>query len=667
MGNNLINLIFIFIKARKDYKMFNKPQTYFCKELSKKKLSSIFSSQYSVMLNLIQHLLFLLLMRFRNKFGMTFKHIFGVRSKFILYCLLIFPFLFLVTLTACGEEKKDASLQKKYSNPNVTLILDKDRIDIHRILLQSLGNSKQRNDFINVARINSYFANEAFTRSRKTLDFWMTEIDPQTYLFAEHLKRTNRIWATKNSAADLFPFLVISAHFLNENHIPTLQKTLQSERKLSGPMPLTIDLNTDSVVDEKMPSIIFGASEYCKDGLIAVTDRLGKTEYYDRMLEIIDAIFKEAYVETEYGKLPSTSAEVNGDLLQVICRLYWATNNEKYRQWAEQIGDFYLLKAIPENSYFPPYDFDPDAPSSKKTKCQLRDHGNEIIPGLAELYLIEVIKKGDRENKYYTALKKMLDKLLQVARNEDGLWYDAVDSLTEKPIDNRICDNWGYLYNGYYTFYLACEKANRGTPQDRQKYIDAIKQTIKNLDRYKSFEWEYLNQDGYADSIESALYMLNRLPSDKGFEWVDDEIQIMFAKQSTEGFVEANYLDGNYIRTLLLFAFYKTQGTYIKPWREDVLIGAFQEGKKLYVHIENDKEWKGKLFFDIPRHREFLNLPINYPRVNEWTEWFVVDEKKEYKITDYNMKETKTYSGDSLRNGIDLNLKGSSSIDLIIE
>lgn len=261
----------------------------------------------------------------------------------------------------------------------------------------------------------------------------------------------------------------------------------------------------------------------------------------------------------------------------------------------------------------------------------------------------------------------MLDKLLQIGRNEDGLWYNTVDSATGKIVDNGMCDNWGYLFSGYYTFYLACEKANRDKPKERQKYIEAIQKAIENLDKYKSYRWELSNQDGYADSIESALYMLNRLPSDKGFDWVDDEIQIMFAKQSPEGFTDAHYLDGNYIRTLLLFAFYKTQGTYIKPWREDILIGAFQNDNKLYLHIENDKEWNGKLFFDYPRHREVLNLPVNYPHVNEWSEWFVVEKDKEYKITDYNTKESKVYPGIMLRNGLDINLKNSSFIDLIIE
>lgn len=74
---------------------------------------------------------------------------------------------------------------------------------------------------------------------------------------------------------------------------------------------------------------------------------------------------------------------------------------------------------------------------------------------------LKLFKKGNREQGYYTALKQMLDKLLQIGRNEDGIWYYALDAATEKPLKNRLCDNWGYLYNGYYTFYLACEKRQK--------------------------------------------------------------------------------------------------------------------------------------------------------------------------------------------------------------
>jgi len=68
--------------------------------------------------------------------------------------------LFLIILTACGEDKKDPS---PYANANKKLMFDKDRVTIHRILLQSFRGSRERKDFSTLAKINSYFAGEALS------------------------------------------------------------------------------------------------------------------------------------------------------------------------------------------------------------------------------------------------------------------------------------------------------------------------------------------------------------------------------------------------------------------------------------------------------------------------------------------------------------------------
>ncbi|MCX8044779.1 MAG: hypothetical protein N3B18_11740 [Desulfobacterota bacterium] len=574
--------------------------------------------------------------------------------------------LMLFFITACAEDSQ-WSLKHRYENPYKKILLEKDRVSLHRIVIRSYHNALERNDVIGAAKINALFAGEACARSRRVLDFWMTEADAETHLFPTDLTTDKRIWTTRNAAADLFPFLVIAAHFLNETHLPSLYKALASEQALSGALARSVDLHKNAVYKEKTSSVIFGASEYCKDGLLPITERLGNNLFTARMVEIIDAIFERADFTTDYGLLPSTQAEVNGEMLQVLCRLYWMTGNEKYRTWARRIGDFYLLEAIPKNNFLPPYDVNPDIKASRKERCKLRDHGNEIIPGLAELYFLEAVTKGDRERFYYEPLKTMLDKLLAIGRNEHGMWYYALNVATEKPEKNRICDNWGYLYSAYETFALACEQAHPHDPAISHRYREAIRQTLANLKHYTSFDWGDLHQDGYADSIESALYMLNRFPSHAGFAWVDDEIQTLFAKQAPQGFVDATYLDGNYIRTLLLYAFLKTQGTYIKPWREDVLFGAHRDGEKLYLYLETALPWSGKLCFDVPRHREVFNLPVNYPRVNEWPEWFVVHEKKEYIITDLASRETKIVSGTQLREGIMVELKNAASVNLKIE
>lgn len=580
--------------------------------------------------------------------------------------LVFFLLLTLILAVSCGDGPRE-SLEQRYANPNKKIILDANRISAHRILLQSLQAALMRKDFAAAARINAVFAGEAFMRSRRTLDFWLTEVDPETFLFPTDLRADKRLWTPRNAAADLLPFLVIAAHFLCDSHMPVLHKTLAGEKTLCGMMPRSVDLHTDAFIKEKKTSIIFGASEYCKDGLLAVTERLGNNLYTQRMIEIVDAIFNEADFRTEYGMLPSTLAEVNGEMLQVMCRLYWMTGDEKYRLWARRIGDYYLLSAIPNNDFLPPYDVGPEVKPSRRSRCKLRDHGNEIIPGLTELYMLEVLQRGDRERVYHEPLKRMLDKLLRIGRNEHGMWYYALKVETEQPEQNRICDNWGYLYSAYETFVLACERANRCEISQDHQYREAIRQAIGNLHHYKSFDWGDLHQDGYADSIESALYMLRRFPSDEGFVWIDDEIQTLFAKQSPRGFVDATYLDGNYIRTLLLYAFLKTQGAFIAPWREDVLLGACPDGEKIYLHLETASAWSGSLIFDVPRHHEVLGMPVNYPRVNEWPEWFVIHERREYKITDVASRETKTVLGSELRQGMKLHLQSGTAVTMVIE
>ena len=41
-----------------------------------------------------------------------------------------------------------------------------------------------------------------------------------------------------------------------------------------------------------------------------------------------------------FGK--SAVVEVNGDLLQVLTRMYWFTGKREYLDWAVEIGDYYL-------------------------------------------------------------------------------------------------------------------------------------------------------------------------------------------------------------------------------------------------------------------------------------------------------------------------------------
>ena len=80
-----------------------------------------------------------------------------------------------------------------------------------------------------------------------------------------------------------------------------------------------------------------------KDGLLPITEWLGPSPWSERAIGIIDDIWKNAPIETPFGKIPTLNFEVNGDLLQACARLFWFTGERKYLDWAIRLGDYYLL------------------------------------------------------------------------------------------------------------------------------------------------------------------------------------------------------------------------------------------------------------------------------------------------------------------------------------
>ena len=76
------------------------------------------------------------------------------------------------------------------------------------------------------------------------------------------------------------------------------------------------------------------------------------------MKAVQDEIWSEPTIDTQYGRIPSTNIEVNGEQIQALTRLYTMTGEKKYLEWAERLANYYLLKG----------DFVPQ---------RLRDHGCE--------------------------------------------------------------------------------------------------------------------------------------------------------------------------------------------------------------------------------------------------------------------------------------------------
>jgi hypothetical protein len=327
----------------------------------------------------------------------------------------------------------------------------------------------------------------------------------------------------------------------------------------------------------------------------------------------------------------------------VLSRMYWYTQNQKYLDWAIKIGDYYLLgDNLPTN----------------KEYLRLRDHGCEIVSGLSELYATLHFVNPEKKETYKIPMYEMMDKILNVGINEHGFIYDGINGKTNEVTSTKLADTWGYTYDAYYTIYLIDKK---------KEYRDAVLKPLNNIMHYENYNWEGNNSsDGYADAIESALNLYNREPIPVVADWMDHEIKEMWAIQKEDGVIEGWHGDGNFARTTIMYCLWKTKGVTIAPWRDDVVYGAEIANNELRLSITCKDDWTGKIVIDKSRHSEIMHLPIDYPRINQFPEWFTAETGKEYKLISSSGKDV-VVKGEELTAGYEITLKENETRYLIIK
>ena len=493
------------------------------------------------------------------------------------------------------------------------------------------------------AHQNGLIANEGFRRSLNFVEGWKRNEDPQSGLIPRN--HYNAYWNAKDAAADNYPFMVLTTWFTDRDQFNgRMKRILAAETKLTSSvdsLPDTFDFKTQQIVGSDLQSIMFGASEYIKDGLLPLTEWLGHSEWSARMLTMLDDMWKHAPVETPYGKIVSTDIEVNGEMLQVLSRMYWMMGEDKYLEWATRLGDYYLLG---------------DKHPKRNTKhLRLRDHGCEVVSGLCELYATLSVVDPAKKAAYKPHIHEMLDRILEVGRNEDGLFYDSINPVDGTVISEHLADTWGYNMNAYYTVYFI---------DGVEAYREAPLKALSNLHKYKNHNWERGGADGNADSIESALNLYNRERVDGVPAWLDSEIQVMWAMQRADGVIAAIHPDGNFARTTIIYNLWKSQGACIHPWRSDVTLGAVEENGALYLSLSAADDWSGEIFFDTARHREVMHLPFDWPRINQFPEWFPVNPEAMYSLKNESLGSSELYEGIDLIGGVKMNLEAGEHLSL---
>jgi hypothetical protein len=491
------------------------------------------------------------------------------------------------------------------------------------------------------------------------LKAWLNYADPGSKLIPRNLYSDSTIWNAKDAAADNYPFMVLTSFFTNKDiYNNEMLEILRNEELLTArirslPDTYSFSKRNFQLTEIDTSTIIFGSAEYIKDGLLPITEWLGDSPWSERLIQIVNDLGKEVTVVKELpGFYDAAIAEVNGDLLQVLSRLFWFTGEAYYLDWGIQIATEFLFTE----------------PIINSEVLNLRDHGGEIVNGLCELYFALYFTNHQLKDSFKEPLIQLLDRILEVGRNDSGFFFNRINPLSGEIINNGIADTWGYILNGYYTIWKL-EKIER--------YHEAVIQVLSNLHLYENYGWEVNRNfpenngsaDGYADAVEGAINLYNRERREEVLNWIDSQIKIMWSKQQSDGIIEGWHGDGNFARTSLMYALMKTQGIWIDEWRKDIKLGAKTINTGCLIYISADSLWSGKLFFDRPRHKDIFKMPIDYPRINQFPEWFTVDKDKEY-IIDFNDKKKPgiVLSGSNLMRGFSIKLdrKNNYSETLIV-
>ena len=478
---------------------------------------------------------------------------------------------------------------------------------------------------------------------------WLHEVclplrDARSGLF----RPTGPQWNYNDTAADCYPFYVWAAYYTDLNLLDTVMiEALEAEQRLCNHLdriPVPYDMDQGEQLDIGFDAMVFGASEYVKDGLIPIVEITGRGyPWYDRMRGIVDDLFQHARYKTPYGNIPSKNIEVNGELLQVLPRLYRMTGEPKYLEWARRLADCYLL----------PGGFVPQ---------RLCDHGCEIIGGLGLLFAIDTTASPEKAAEYQPHLKHMFDEILRRGTNSDGIIIGAIQDQPGSHDTVATRDGWGYDLVGFLDYDMAL-----GT----QDYHDAIRKPLSNLlkPRYKHFNWDHGSRDNVADSVEGGLYLLYRIPVPEGFLWADREIATLLVDHTDpERLWDAHKLEANTVRTVLIHTMLHTRNTIARPWQQGLQLGAAPVGDGICIYLNSEEPYEGKIMFDVPRHRLTMGFREDWPRMNAVPEWFTVepDEAHVYRVHNIDVEATQNLTGAQLSKGLPVRIKPGNPQRLIV-
>lgn len=498
----------------------------------------------------------------------------------------------------------------------------------------------------------------AMQRAVRVHDAWMTRRDIDTGLFPQSLSVQE--FRYQNVAADFLCFEYAIAERAELSSLPLIKETLRKERELcrglgrQGTTALVgkFDVRTAKPLEISQRDRLFATSEYLKDGLVGLYEHTGDAQVLERIVDMVRAIEGSCATPTKFGTIPSTNSEINGNVLQACSRLSGlldARFGASCANTAGRVADAVIGQMLAESGGVPVLAFDYSGrltdeelssmpPSDRPSDVlHLRDHGNETAVGLSEAFALAISRSKSepvwkqRAERWAEPLTKMYEIILDKGVNSQGLVASRIRAKSFEMIDSHAADTWGYLLVGVYTFADAGRRAgliSESRLSALESKADAIARAVAKTDHllWQSYAGNPTREhhDGWADTIESAIYVAHARPAlrEDLLAWCDSQIGYMFALQGNDGFVSGDYLDGNFIRTAMLYAEARSAGAHLEPWSSTASVGyAEKAGKGVFVVVAGAEGYEGKVEFDTARHRDRLKMPWNWPRLNAWPEW----------------------------------------------
>jgi hypothetical protein len=274
---------------------------------------------------------------------------------------------------------------------------------------------------------------------------------------------------------------------------------------------------------------------------------------------------------------------------------------------------------------------------------------------------------------YREPLRQRLDKLLaQGAHPTTGLFCPASSPQNvgrqAQAQARQPPDTWGYVLFTY-------ENYDRATGEGRYRVAieKPIRWLVQNRENYAALQktlWpRSTSSDDWSDSYESMIVLWNRYRHLDGvFDWLDWATRQHIHRQHPErpyGPFTGGHFDGSTGRTLVIHAMLASQGVRCVPFAEGLRLGGVTCDGGLHLTLESDRPWRGRLVFDGPRC-EYPTAHLDWARINEMPQWFVVRPERTYLVTMDN-EPPRPIAGAALMAGLESACEGDSARQIRVQ